>query len=180
MHRHVWKIVSKEIQLSAYDQIVASGQVIRDMDRPGTALFEHPVIVTAQCVGCDSEKVYRAIETSTARAVDHRSAYGLTARRSRAETETLMEEGLAECARVARSWVLVKCCDYAENPTTFRLGHVTTIVAGEALGLRVHDLFVLGGSGGPTNHRIRVIRRARRAHSYLLVFARPKRLKAAA
>lgn len=112
----------------------------------------------------------RSMETSTGRAIDHRSAYGLTERRSRAELETLIEEGLAECARVARQWVLTKCCDYAENPTTFRLGHITTIVAGEALGLRVHDLIVLASKTGPSNHRIRVIRRARRAHSYLVVF----------
>jgi hypothetical protein len=116
----------------------------------------------------------RSMETSTGRAVDQRDAYGLTERRSRKELDVLIAEGLAECARVARSWLLVKCCDYAENPSTFRLGHVTTIVAGEKVGLRVHDLLVLGGNTGPSNHRIRTIRRARRAHSYLIVF-RPLR-----
>lgn len=117
----------------------------------------------------------RAMETSTGRAVSHRDAYGLNERRTRVQLEALIAEGLAECARVARQWVLVKCCDYAENPTTFRLGHVTTIVAGESIGLRVHDLLVLGGKTGPSNHRIKVIRRARRAHSYLIVFSVPRR-----
>lgn len=116
----------------------------------------------------------RSMETTTGRAVDQRQAYGLTERRSRKELEALISAGLSECGRVARQWVLVKCCDYAENPETFRLGHVSTIVAGEAVGLRVHDLIVHAGNSGPSNHRIRVIRRARRAHSYLIVF-RPSR-----
>jgi hypothetical protein len=114
----------------------------------------------------------RAMETSTGRAIAHRSAYGLTVRRSRAELEALIAAGLAECARVTRRWVLAKCCDYAENPTTFRLGHVTTIVAGEQAGLRVHDLIVHAGGTGPTNSRLRVVRRSRRAHSYLVVFVK--------
>ncbi len=68
----------------------------------------------------------RSMETSTKRAVSHRAAYGLDERRTRAELEALIADGLAECARVSRGWVLAKCCDYAENPTTFRLGHVST------------------------------------------------------
>lgn len=112
----------------------------------------------------------RAVETSTKRGVTHRNAYGLTVRRSRRELDELIATGLAEAARVARTWVLAKCCDYAENPHVFRLGHVTTIVAGEAAALRVHDLIIHAGGTGPTNPSLRVVRRARRAHSYLIVF----------
>lgn len=115
----------------------------------------------------------RATHTSTKRAVEHREAFGLMECRTRAELDALIADGLAECARVARSWVLAKCCDYAENPTTaLLLGHVSTIAAGEAAGLRVHDLIVhaYGNGGGPTNNRLRHIRRTRRAHSYLIVF----------
>jgi hypothetical protein len=122
----------------------------------------------------------RSMETSTGRAVDHREAFGLDVRRTRAELEALISDGLAECGRVASQWVLAKCCDYAENPTTFRLGHITTIVAGEAVGLRVHDLIVHASRSGPYNARIRTIRRARRAHSYLIVFRVPRRRRAAA
>lgn len=118
-----------------------------------------------------------ATHTSTKRAVEHRAAYGLNEQRSRIEVEALISDGLAECARVARRWVLAKCCDYAENPTSFRLGHVSTIAAGEAAGLRVHDLIVhaYGNGGGPTNYRLRHIRRTRRTHSYLIVFSVPRR-----
>lgn len=58
-----------------------------------------------------------------------------------------------------------------------RLGHVSTIAAGEAAGARVHDLIVhvYGNGGGPTNYRLRTIRRTRRTHSYLIVFRVPRR-----
>lgn len=120
----------------------------------------------------------RAAHTSTRRAVTHRAAFGLNENRSRVDVEKLIADGLAECARVARRWVLAKCCDYSENATTaLRLGHVKTIVAGEALGLRVHDLIVHGSvnHGGPTNSKMRSVARTRRAHSYLIVFRVPRR-----
>jgi hypothetical protein len=120
-----------------------------------------------------TRRTSRAARWRRARARDRpASAYGLTVRRSRAELEALIAEGLAECARVARQWVLAKCCDYAENPEVFRLGHVTTIVAGEKAGLRVHDLIVHAGGSGPSNARLRTVRRTRRAHSYLIVFVK--------
>lgn len=112
----------------------------------------------------------RAMHTSTGRAVSHRAAYGLTVTRSRADLEAMIAAGLVECARVSQRWVLAKCCDYAQNPSVFTLGHVSTIVAGEKAGLRVHDLLVHAGGTGPTNSSLRVIRRTRRAHSYLIVF----------
>lgn len=119
----------------------------------------------------------RAMHTSTKRGVTHRQAYGLTERRSRADVEALIAAGLAECARVTRRWVLAKCCDYAEGGGQFQLGHVTVIAAGEAAGLRVHDLIVHGyfNAGGPTNTRFRTVRRTRRTHSYLIVFRAPRR-----
>ncbi len=115
----------------------------------------------------------RAAHTSTGNAVRHREAFGLNERRSRVELDALMAEGLAECARVARRWVLAKCCDYAQNQTVFTLGHVAAIVAGEAAGLRVHDLIVHATRPGPSNASMTWIYRTRRSHSYLLVFALP-------
>jgi hypothetical protein len=115
----------------------------------------------------------RAPHTTTAAVRgDFRGAYGLATPRSKAELDQLIAGGMAECARVARSWVLVKCCDYAENAGRFVLGHVETMAAGQALGLRVHDLIVHAGGTGPGGSRIQTAKRARRAHSYLVVFAR--------
>lgn len=104
-----------------------------------------------------------------------RKFYGLNTIRRKAELEQLVADGLAECARVARRWVLAKACDYAENKTTFVLGHVSAIVAGERAGLRVHDLIVHAGGTGPGNFTHPRIHRSRRAHSYLIVFAKRRR-----
>lgn len=101
---------------------------------------------------------------------DHRGAYGLNTTRTRAAVEQLIADGLAECARVARMWVLAKACDYSENERTFVLGHVSAIAAGQAAGLRVHDLIVHAGGTGPGNFGHARIHRTRRAHSYLIVF----------
>ena len=111
----------------------------------------------------------RSAHTSTRRAVSHRAAFGLNEQRSRADVEALYAAGIAECARVTRRWVLAKCCDWSDG--SFVLGHVTAIAAGEAAGLRVHDLIVHGYfTDGPTNTRLRAVKRTRRAHSYLIVF----------
>lgn len=102
-----------------------------------------------------------------------RESYGLNTIRRRADLEQLVADSLGECARVARRWVLAKCCDYAENGTTFVLGHVAMILEGQKLGLRVHDLIVHAGGTGPGNSAIAEPKRSRRAHSYLVVFRRP-------
>lgn len=119
----------------------------------------------------------RAMHTSTKRGRTHRLAYGLTERRSRTDVETLFAEGLVECARVARRFVLAKCCDYSEGGGSFVLGHVSAIAAGETVGLRVADLIVHGyfNAGGPTNPTMRRVKRTRRTHSYLIVFRSPRR-----
>lgn len=104
-----------------------------------------------------------------------RASYGLMQPRTAREVEDLVSRGLAEAARVTRQWVLAKTCDYAENGHVFKLGHVSAIAAGEAAGLRVHDLIVHHAGVGPGGGRITEIRRARRAHSYLVVFAKRRR-----
>lgn len=103
----------------------------------------------------------------------YRERYGLAVSRGRGELEALISSGLAECARVARRWVLAKCCDYV-NGKQFQLGHVFVIREGEQLGLRVHDLIVHAAGSGPGGSQITTVKRARRAHSYLVVFRVPK------
>ena len=94
--------------------------------------------------------------------------YGLVPM-SLAELRELFADGLAECARVSRRWVLVKCCDFVTGGQ-FKLAHLFVIAKAEELGLQVHDLLVLAGGSGPGNSRMLDVKRARRAHSYLLVF----------
>jgi len=107
-------------------------------------------------------------DTSTRQAA-FRDLYGLDVKRTVAEVEGLTADGLAECARVASRWVLAKCCDWVDSHALL-LGHVAAITAGQALGLRVHDLIVHARQQGPTNRHLRTVRRTRRAHSYLIVF----------
>lgn len=88
----------------------------------------------------------------------------------------LFDGGLAEAARVARELVLMKCCDFT-NSGQFVLGHVIALELAERHGLACHDLIVHHAGAGPGGHNIVTPRRARRAHSYLLVLGhgRPAR-----
>jgi len=98
---------------------------------------------------------------------DFRARFGLQPW-SKAELDGMICDGLAECARVARRWVLVKCCDYV-NGGAFHLGHLVVLRRAEQLGVRVHDLIIHHAGSGPGGHQITEIKRARRHHSYLVV-----------
>ncbi len=99
---------------------------------------------------------------------NYRDRFGL-APRSEAELHDLICAGFAECARVASRWLLVKCNDYV-NGGRFNLGHKRMLTLGDELGLPVHDLIVHHTGSGPGGHNIFTTLRARRCHSYLLVF----------
>lgn len=99
---------------------------------------------------------------------DFRERFGLAEPRSEAQLRELINAGLAECARVSRRWLLVKANDYC-NGKQFRVGHVRVIAEAERIGLRVHDLIVHASGTGPGGGQIHQVRRARRAHSYLIV-----------
>lgn len=101
---------------------------------------------------------------------DFANRFGLTSR-SRLDIWSFFDDGMAECARVTRRWVLAKCCDFV-NGGQFCLGHLKMIDAGERAGLTVHDLIVHHGGAGPGGHNIFTPLRARRHHSYLIVFER--------
>lgn len=108
---------------------------------------------------------------------DFRERFGLVEPRTELQLRKLIDDGLAECARVGRRWLLAKCNDYC-NGRRFHLGHVRVIDAGESIGLRVHDLLVLVSGPGPGGGQISTPRRARRAHSYLVVFDLRQRRRA--
>lgn len=81
--------------------------------------------------------------------------------------------GLLEAIRVSRCWVLVKCMEFAQGShakTDFHdIPYLMTSWALEA-GCVKHDQIVHHAGTGPGGHNITTIKRARRAHSYLLVF----------
>lgn len=100
---------------------------------------------------------------------DFQDRYGIGGGRNQCELEDLIRRGLAECARVADSYVLVKCQDYVNGG---RFTPMTYTVAGWAteLGLVIHDEIVHHAGSGPGGHNIVDQLRARRCHSKLLVF----------
>lgn len=100
---------------------------------------------------------------------DFRDRFGLVEPRTELQMRQLINDGLTECARVARRWLLVKCTDYC-NGRQFHLGHVRVLDTAAQLGLRCHDLLIHAAGTGPGGGQIREPKRARRAHSYLLVF----------
>ncbi len=100
-----------------------------------------------------------------------REGFGLTAGRTAAEFDLMVMAGLAECCRVSRRFVLVKCMEFVGSGA-FR--DMPTDITNRAveLGFVVHDRIVHFAGSGPGGHNIFTVKRARRVHSYLLVFIR--------
>lgn len=80
----------------------------------------------------------------------------------------LINAGIAECARVCSSWLLVKATDYV-NGRRLQLGHVRVLAAADRVGMTCHDLIIHASGTGPGGGQIARPIRARRAHSYLVV-----------
>lgn len=119
------------------------------------------------------------LSVSRRREVDFRDRFGLLKESTPwTETRDLITAGLTECARVSSTWVLAKCSDFVSGGA-FHLGHRWALDAADAAGLRCHDLIVHHTGSGPGGHNIFDPVRARRHHSYLLVFKKqPQRTSA--
>lgn len=80
----------------------------------------------------------------------------------------LVTAGLTEACRVSRGFVLVKCMEFVQD----RFRDMPTLVTNHAAGLGcpLHDRIVHHTGSGPGGHNIFDVKRARRTHSYLLVF----------
>ena len=142
---------------------------------------------SVDCVCFDPPYVNSGGESSAALGVHFQGAYGIgldninrNGRGSRRVTiEELMIDGLRECVRVSRRWVLVKCMEYAQGGSGSNFAdfhdppHLLTVEA-LRLGCRKHDQIVHNTGTGPGGHNIYEAKRARRAHSYLLVFKVPE------
>jgi hypothetical protein len=112
--------------------------------------------------------------TSESIGKSHREAFGIghtdSAPRNHRDVVALFKGGLAEAARVVKpaGFVLAKCTDYSDHQ--FFLGHVDMLDAAAEVGLRCHDLYIHHTGSGPGGHNVTEVKRARRHHSYLLVF----------
>jgi len=88
------------------------------------------------------------------------------------ETKELIELGLTQCARVTRRWVVTKCADFVSGGK-FHVGHRWMLDAGTACGLGdAWDIIIHHTGSGPGGHNIFEPLRARRHHSYLIVFTK--------
>lgn len=85
----------------------------------------------------------------------------------------LIRGGLSEASRVSRQWVLVKCMEFAQGShcgTDFHDMPWFVRSWAQEMGLVTHDVIVHHTGSGPGGHNIFKVKRARRHHSYLLVF----------
>lgn len=108
---------------------------------------------------------------ATSTQADFRDRFGLVEESTPwSECFDVMADGLTECARVASRWLLAKCSDFVTGGQ-FKLGHLAMVDAARAAGLGdPWDLIVHHTGAGPGGHNISTQIRARRHHSYLLVF----------
>jgi ParB family chromosome partitioning protein len=113
------------------------------------------------------------VDKSTRRDESFLGRFGLVKSMSDAELWTMVEGGLAESARVTKpgGYVLAKCMDFV-NGGGLTLGHRMVLDIADRHRLRCHDLIVHHTGSGPGGHNIFDPKRARRNHSYLLVFER--------
>lgn len=134
-----------------------------------TACFDPPYVVSggdsSNSLGGDFQDRY-GIGTS-------RLGKGRPVGRER-RFEDMLHGGLLEAARVSRQWVLVKCMEFAQGAFAHNdfhdIPYLMTKWALEDAGMVKHDQIVHHTGSGPGGHNIFTPKRARRHHSYLLVF----------
>jgi hypothetical protein len=83
----------------------------------------------------------------------------------------LILAGLVEVLRVAERYALIKCMEFAQGYKFHDVPHAVTLTA-ESLGWMKHDQIVHHTGSGPGGQNIFVPVRARRHHSYLIVFTK--------
>lgn len=103
--------------------------------------------------------------------IDRTTAYG-----GESEAAGLILDGLAECARVANTFLLVKCMEFVSSRRFHDMPTLVSVAA-QQHGWEKHDVIVHHTGSGPGGHNIFTVKRARRAHSYLLVFVRKELAK---
>lgn len=96
--------------------------------------------------------------------------YGPSGYRSESALVELIALGMAECCRVAREYVLVKCMEFVSSGRFHDMPLEIALMA-RAAGWKKHDQIVHNSGTGPGGHNIWTVKRARRAHSYLLAFS---------
>jgi len=153
-----------------------------DLDGVDFRCLPHPDRSFAS-VTYDPPYVHSGTEATTAGVADFRRRFGLAPFHGSAGPLPLILDGLHEVLRVADRFVLVKCMEFAqgsvvspshdgERISTFHdIPHEVTMLALQR-GWVKHDQIVHHTGPGPGGHNIFEPIRARRHHSYLIVFTR--------
>ena len=152
----------------AHDKFKLDGVDFTDLPEPDntydTVCFDPPYVMS----GGESKTL-----------ADFQGAYGIGGAKIDGGNKALgdlISRGVAEAVRVSRCWVIVKCMEFAQGggkSADFRdIPHEVTVKA-LSLGCWKHDQIVHHAGSGPGGHNIFDPKRARRHHSYLLVFRKP-------
>jgi hypothetical protein len=104
----------------------------------------------------------------TDHAPDFVDRFGLV-QRPQLELWDMIAAGINEAARVTRDVVLIKCMDFV-NSGRFHAWSIDVAMEARRAGLDVHDIIIHHTGSGPGGHNIFDPKRARRHHSYLLIF----------
>lgn len=150
-------------RLVAHDLVKLDGVDFRDLpeadDTYDTVCFDPPYVTSGTASLDPGPRTFRERY-----GIDRESAYG-----GEDELRQLIAGGLAEACRVSSRWVLVKCMEFTSSR---RFHDMPTDVVGfaRACGWEVWDRIVHHTGSGPGGHNIFTPVRARRHHSYLIVF----------
>lgn len=152
-------------QFSAHDLHKLDGvdfRALPEADRSvDVVCFDPPYVTSGGVATNDSAADFR-----DRFGIDRTTDYG-----AEEELTALILAGLREAARVARVWVLVKCMEFTSSRRFHDMPHAIKTTAYDRLGLTLQDQIVHHTGAGPGGHNIFTPIRARRHHSYLLVFA---------
>jgi hypothetical protein len=118
----------------------------------------------------DPPYVHSGTAATTAGAEAFRKRFGLSAAFAPSGVLPLILEGLDDVCRVARRFVLVKCMEFAQGYRFHDIPTAVTMRCAE-VGWVKHDQIVHHTGSGPGGSNIFDPARARRHHSYLIVFA---------
>lgn len=156
-----WWVRFRPESLTAHDLHKLDGVDFRALPHPDrsfeTVCYDPPYVLSGG--------------TASPGAADLRERFGLDVGYNDRTLKALILDGLVECARVADRWLLVKCMEFAQGGRFHDIPNQVTNRA-QDIGWRKHDQIVHATGTGPGGHNISEVKRARRAHSYLLVFTR--------
>jgi hypothetical protein len=167
-----WWSKHRPVGLVAHDKFKVDGVDFTDLPEPDntydTVCFDPPYVIS----GGES-----SVNLAGSFQVDYGIGSGRLEHNSGNKFEAMLRAGLTETARVSRRFVLVKCMEFAQGGGAdggFRDVPYLMRRWGDDIGLKSYDVIVHHTGSGPGGHNIFVPKRARRHHSYLLVFAKGK------